>query len=172
MKRTLTLILVPIFMLALICGCNKENTTVDVAADLKIFRDEQMPSVNEKLDLLKTEHTRFLENSADESASFDEAMDIIETGIMPILAEITTMLDEIDPKSAEVKELRELYKSGIEEYKNGYLNLMRSLRDGNQAGAVEAMNVTIPNADKIIEQYNTKLNDLSKKYETDKGESK
>ena len=153
MKKILALLLMAVLSFALLTGCSDP-----VYDDLENFLNIEMKEVNTNYTKITTEVKTWdaLEDDNALKKSIDET-------IMPIVNDSLEKLKGINPKTEEVKEIKDKYVKVMETYKEGFEVLSKGCETQDEATA-NAGSAKLAEAVVLLDEYNKALEDLAAEY--------
>jgi len=152
MKKIMALLLAVLMMMVMLTGCGNDP----VAEDLEKFINTDMVEVNAKYEDLKAEMNKW------DSIKDDQGLiSSIKDNVLPNIQESLELLSQIEPKTEEVKAIKEKYKKVLDSYKEGYQGILSAL-ETNEEAAVEEAGKKIDEGVKYLDEYNQALEDLAK----------
>ena len=149
------MLLTIIFILGLV-GCSK-NTVQD---DLLNYINVEMPKVSELEGKVLKDYESV---TGTNYRSDDETYEVIKFSVIPNYRIFNDKLEQISPKTKEVRELHEIYVKAANIQYNAFVQASAALekRDSN---LVSEVNVKLDEARKGVRTYKAKLEELCKKY--------
>jgi len=155
--KKLTLGLLSIFAFAiLLTGCGKNPIQEDL---LSYINNDIAPLSSVEAKMIADYESVTGQNFTDDETTFNMLMD----NIIPAYNDFSDKLLKIQPETPEVRELHDLYinLSGIQ--KSAFIGLADAL-DKQDLGLVNDANAKLDQANKLSRDYQTKLQDMAKKY--------
>lgn len=151
MKKILALLLMVVMSFTLFTGCSDP-----LYDDLESFINTQMTEVNENYEKIKAEAGGWedLEDDADLEASIKEVL-------LPLADDSLEKLEKINPKTEDVKELKDKYVKVMEAYKEGFVEILEGVQEQDE-NKMTAGNEKIENGLGLLEEYNAALEALVK----------
>jgi len=129
MKKIMALLLAVLMMMVMLTGCGNDP----VAEDLEKFINTDMVEVNAKYEDLKAEMNKW------DSIKDDQGLiSSIKDNVLPNIEESLELLSQIEPKTEEVKAIKEKYKKVLDSYKEGYQGILSALETNEEAAVEEA----------------------------------
>jgi len=151
MKKVLALTFALVMSVLAFTGCGSDP----VADDFEKFLNTDMVSVNEKYEEIKSEITVW------QSAESDEAMlQITKENVIPRIDEAIALLDEVQPATDEVKELKAKFAAMLDKYKEGFELVVTALETADESVLTEGA-AKIDEGIALLDEYNAGLESLA-----------
>ena len=151
MKKILALLLMVVMSVTLLAGCGSDP----VFDDLENFLNVEMVGVNADYEALKAEIATW-ETLEDDAALANSLNGVL----LPLVDGSLAALEEINPETEEVKEIKAKYVKVMEAYKAGF----SALAEGCETQEDETINVgyeSIGEAVELLDEYNAALEALA-----------
>ena len=152
MKKTLALLLILIMSLAVLTGC----TTNTVFDDLEKYLNVEMKEINENYGKITNEVSTW--ETIEDDATL--AKSIIGT-LLPLVDDSLEKLENVKPKTEEVKALKEKYIKVMDSYKVGFEALYEGCSTQDEE-TIERGNENLERGIELLDEYNTALEELAK----------
>lgn len=150
MKKLLSILLMAAMAIALLTGCSDP-----VYDDLSNFLNVEMKQVNE--DYVKiTEEVGRWEEMEDDIALSKSLSDVL----IPLVDASLENLEEIDPATQEVEELKKKYVKVMDAYKKGFEALLEGCETQDEA-TINAGNDAVLEGVNLLDEYNKALEELA-----------
>ncbi len=150
MKKLLSIILMAVIAMAFLTGCSDP-----VYDDLSNFLNVEMKQVNE--DYVKiTEEVGKWEEMEDDIALSKSLSDVL----IPLVDASLENLEEIDPATQEVEELKKKYIKVMDAYKKGFEALLEGCETQDEA-TINAGNDAVLEGVNLLDEYNKALEELA-----------
>lgn len=150
MKKLLSILLMAAMAIALLTGCSDP-----VYDDLSNFLNVEMKQVNE--DYVKiTEEVGRWEEMEDDIALSKSLSDVL----IPLVDASLENLEEIDPATQEVEELKKKYIKVMDAYKKGFEALLEGCETQDEA-TINAGNDAVLEGVNLLDEYNKALEELA-----------
>lgn len=150
MKKILALLLMVVLATSLLTGCSDP-----VYDDLSNFLNVEMVQVNADYEALKAELATW-ETMTDDATLANH----INTVLVPLVDGSLKALDNINPATEEVKEIKAKYVKVIETYKEGFVTLAAGCATQDDATINTATDL-IASAVDYLNEYNAALETLA-----------
>lgn len=154
-KKIISLVLSLIFMGGLLTACSSDP----VKDEFVNFLNVQMVEVNELYEDLKDGYANWDNLETDE-----ELKDSINNTLKPLAASMLEKLAEIDPKTDEVKQLKEQFVSVVNKFNESF-DLTIQYLDSQDESYLDQANAKVDEALATLNEYNTNLESLAKQYD-------
>ena len=164
MKKIICTALALGILVGTVAGCKQSDGVIDVSAELSRFHETEMTSVYAAFDEVKAEIALW-----DSFTDPAQLTDSLNTNVLPDIAEALRLIDTIVPKTGDVEELKGLYKSAMEKYKQGYASLLAAFDAGSEDDVYAAYAV-LEEGKTLVESYEERLNTFMQKYQTNTAE--
>ena len=150
MKKIFALLLMMVMSITLLTGCSDP-----VYDDLSNFLNVEMKQVNE--DYVKiTEEVGRWEEMEDDIALSKSLSDVL----IPLVDASLENLEEIDPATQEVEELKKKYVKVMDAYKKGFEALLEGCETQDEA-TINAGNDAVLEGVNLLDEYNKALEELA-----------
>lgn len=153
MKKLSALLLIAVMAAVLLAGCSDP-----VFDDLESFLDVEMSQINADYQKL-TEAIGAWETLEDDYAIAKNINEVV----LPLINGSLEKLEEVNPQTAEVKELKTKYTKVM----NAYKSAMEIFSEGCMTQEEETINAGVDGIEKALElldEYNTALETLAKEH--------
>lgn len=150
MKKLLSILLMAAMAIALLTGCSDP-----VYDDLSNFLNVEMKQVNEDYVKITEEVSRW-EEMEDDIALSKSLSDVL----IPLVDASLENLEEIDPATQEVEELKKKYVKVMDAYKKGFEALLEGCETQDEA-TINAGNDAVLEGVNLLDEYNKALEELA-----------
>jgi len=151
MKKILALLLMAVMAITILTGCS--NPVYD---DLDNFLNVEMKEVNADYTKLTTEVGTWSELPDDNALA-----ESIEKTVLPLVNGSLEKLNNVNPATDEVKEIKAKYVKVMDTYKAGFETLLEGCKTQDDA-TINAGNASLEAAVTYLDEYNAALEELAK----------
>lgn len=161
-KKIIIGAVVAIFVVILLIATSNDP----VADDLEKFINEDIKTVEndaeELVDYL--DELTYIDEYSDEE-EIEEAISLVEDKISPKVEEVLKGLEDINPETDEVKELKGMFVDVITIYKEGMDQAVEGMNNLDLDKLENADKLINEEAEKKLDEYNSKLDELMKEHD-------
>lgn len=150
MKKLSTILFTALLTVTLLAGCGNP-----VSDDLKNYLNTEVVDVNENYTKIAAE--------ADTWASFEtdeQVISSLEDVLLPLVNESLEKLEKVNPETEEVTELKEKYIKFLEEYKDGFCDILDGFKTSD-AAKIDEGNAKVTKGLELLDEYNSSLEALA-----------
>lgn len=154
MKKIITILLIAVMSLTILVGCG--NSAYD---DFENFLNKDMVSINANYDAIKAESARWgddIEENADIEASLVDVL-------LPLVNDSLDKLNDINPTTDDVKQIKEKYVSVMQAYKDGFEKILEGIRENDSDKVLEG-GEKLENGTVLLDDYNAALEELAAQF--------
>lgn len=150
MKKLLSILLTALLAVTLLAGCGNP-----VGDDLENFLNIEVVDVNENYKKIAAEAELWATYETDE-----QVITSLEDVLLPLVNESLEKLEKVEPETEEVTELKEKYIKFLEEYKDGFNDILDGFKASDDA-KIEEGNAKVSDGLELLNDYNSSLEALA-----------
>lgn len=154
MKKLLAFLLMIVMAVTLITGCG----TDPIYEDLTNFLNIEMVEVNENYTKITTEVGNWEE--AEDDAALAKSLEEV---LLPLVNSSLEKLEEVNPETEEVKEIKAKYVKVMDAYKKGFEALLEGCNTQDEE-TINTAQESIDEGVKLLDEYNAALEALAEEH--------